>query len=166
MTCIRSDLVDLYLFRRSGALVEFLQLRRVGGSLDGTWHPIMGHLEPAETAADAVRREMHEEVGLAADNDALLGLWGLQGVHPYFLHARDAVMLTPRFAGEVRPDWTPTLNDEHDAHRWVPAARVRDMFLWPGQWAACAEVMDLIISGGPAADALRLRPINRPHNAT
>jgi hypothetical protein len=50
-------------------------------------------------------------------------------------------VLSPRFAVEVSPGWEPTLNAEHDAHRWVPAGEARSHFLWPGQHAAIAELL-------------------------
>lgn len=153
MTQVRTDLVDVYVFRRDAGAVEFLQLRRVGEPLAGTWHPLMGHLEPGEAAPACARRELAEEVGLQAGDPSLLGLWALQGVHPYYLASRDAVMLTPRFAGEVRPDWSPNLNEEHDAHRWVREVK---LFMWPGQRAACTEILEVIVPGGAAPDAMRV----------
>ncbi len=156
MTELRADLVDVYLFRRSPA-VELLQLRRTEGTLAGTWQPIMGHIEPGETAAACAVRELSEEVGLRAGDPALLGLWALQGVHPYYLPARDAIMLSPRFAAEVRPDWSPTLNDEHDAFRWIGAGAVRERFVWPGQWAAIDELLEwLLRPGSGGAPLVRL----------
>lgn len=153
MTQVRTDLVDVYVFRRGAGAVEFLQLRRVGEPLSGTWHPLMGHLEPSEAPAACARRELAEEVGLSPGDPALMGLWALQGVHPYYLPTRDAVMLTPRFAAEVRPGWSPRLNEEHDAHRWV---REPGAFLWPGQRAAVAEILEVVVPGGPAPDAMRV----------
>jgi hypothetical protein len=52
----------------------------------------------------------------------------------------DAVVLSPRFATEVRGSWAPTLNPEHSAFRWVPAAEADAAFMWPGQRASCAEI--------------------------
>jgi 8-oxo-dGTP pyrophosphatase MutT (NUDIX family) len=156
MTAIRADLVDVYLFRRRGAETEFLQLRRAADALRGTWHPVMGHIEPGETAVACAARELGEEVGLKRGDPAWLGFWALQGIHPYFLAARDAVMLTPRFAAEVALAWSPILDAEHDAHRWVPAPDIDTMFLWPGQRAACHEVLTVIMPGGPTEAALRL----------
>ncbi|MCC6660854.1 MAG: NUDIX domain-containing protein [Phycisphaerales bacterium] len=155
MTTIRADLVDVYLFRRAGRSAEFLQLRRATRPMPGSWQPIMGHIEPGETAAACAVREVGEEAGLTRSDPAWLGFWALQGVHPYFVAVWDAVMLTPRFAVEVAPGWSPTLNAEHDAHRWAAAAQLGAMFLWPGQHAACREILDAIIPGGPAEPAMR-----------
>ncbi|MFN0131954.1 MAG: NUDIX domain-containing protein [Phycisphaerales bacterium] len=150
-----ADLVDVYIFRRAPA-VEFLQLRRAEGSLIGTWHPVMGTIEAEEGSAACARREVFEEVGLAAGDAAWLGFWGLQGVHPYYIARRDAIMLTPRFAAEVAEAWTPRLNHEHDNWRWVPLGDVPRLFMWPGQRAAIEEVVSAIIAGGAAEAMMRV----------
>ena len=156
MTKIRADLVDAYLFRRdANGAVELLQLRRTGEPLGGTWQPVMGHIGQGETAVACMRREVAEETGLTV-SDAL-GAWALEQVHPFFLAARDEIVMSPRFAVEVGAAWEPTLNDEHDAHRWVPIDEANDRFLWPGQHAAIAELCSML--GDPDRPAsLQLAP--------
>ena len=153
---IRADLVDAYLFRRSdGNQPELLQLRRTEPPLDGTWQPVMGHIEAGETAAACMRREVAEETGLEI-GDAL-GAWALEQVHPFFLADRDEIVMSPRFAVEVAPGWTPTLNEEHDAHRWVPINEAGERFLWPGQHAAIAELRAMLDHPARLA-SIRLAP--------
>jgi 8-oxo-dGTP pyrophosphatase MutT (NUDIX family) len=148
---VRADIVDVYVFRRAAGMrparVEFLQLRRVadGTNLGATWQPIMGHVEPGETAVAAAMRELDEEAGLDERNAALLGVWALEQVHPYFLADKDCIMLSPRFAAEVTPGWEPILNNEHDAHRWVGAEEAREAMMWPGQAAACEEIVGWLL---------------------
>ncbi len=151
---VRSDIVDVYVFRRIGETIEFLQLLRAGPPMDATWQPIMGHIEPGESAVRAAARELYEEVGLGAGDAALLGCWALEQVHPYFIAEIDCIVLSPRFAAEVRPDWTPRLNDEHSAYRWT--ARDED-YMWPGQKRALEEVRHEIVSPSSLArDRLRV----------
>ena len=153
---IRSDIVDVYVFRRCEAGIEFLQLRRARPPMAGDWHPIMGHIEAGETAAACARRELAEEVGLTVGDPALAGFWQLEQVHPYFLAEIDAIVLSARFAAEVRRGWTPRLNDENEGERWVGEGAARDMFVWPGQKAAAAEIVAEIARPGSLAGA-RLR---------
>lgn len=176
----RSDVVDVYIFRRrpskarldpSGEavggedVVDVLHLRRAkneehSGSLSGTWQPLMGHIEPGETAIDCAWRELKEEVGLDQDSDELLGLWSLEQVHPYFLASKNAIMLSPRFAVEVAGDWHAILNDEHDAVRWIRASDAEKSFMWPGQRAAIREIRHEIIKPGSLSEPwLRLWPM-------
>lgn len=154
MPTMRSDLIDAYIFRRSHpGRTELLQLRRTGEPMRGTWQPVMGHIEPGETAVACMWREIHEETGLARPDT--LGAWALEQVHPFFLAETDELILSPRFAIEVAADWQPTLNEEHDDARWVPIAEAPGRFLWPGQHAAIAELRSMLNS--PArVDALRL----------
>jgi len=147
-----TDIVDVYVFARedSGAApVRLLQLRRSRAPYAGTWHPVMGHVEPGESAADAALRELAEEIGLSHDSGALLGLWQLEQVHPYFVASLDAIVLSPRFAALVPWSWTPELDDEHDAWRWVGPDRVPESFLWPGQRASVAELLEFMPPAGP-----------------
>lgn len=153
---IRSDIVDVYIFRvaREGdsKSAEFLQLLRAGAPLEATWQPVMGHVEKGESAVACARRELEEEVGLRAGNPAWLGFWALEQVHPFYLARIDSIVMSPRLAARVDFGWTPTLNSEHSAHRWVLAADVGALFMWPGQKRACAEVLDEILRPGSLSE--------------
>ena len=101
--------------------------------------------------------QLFEEAGLTAVHPSLLGFWQLEQVHPYFLAELDCIVMSPRFAAEVAPDWTPTPDHEHDDHRWVSADRVRTDFIWPGQKHACQEILEeLVRPGSLAAEHLRI----------
>lgn len=130
------------------AEVWFLQLLRSGPPLAQTWHPVMGHCEAGETAVQCMKRELREELGLEAGAPALLGLWALEQVHPFFIAEIDSIVMSPRFAAEVAPGWTPRLDDEHSAHRWVRWRDAAAAFMWPGQLAACREVVESLLPEG------------------
>ncbi|MFN7020657.1 MAG: NUDIX domain-containing protein [Phycisphaerales bacterium] len=170
---LRTDVVDVYIYQRSsrppaglvhaapparssmdsdsaGASsparerVYFLQLLRAGPPLANTWHPVMGHVESGETAVACALRELREEVGLTRP----LALHALEQVHPFFIAELDSIVLSPRFAAEVAPGWEPALDAEHTAFRWVAAGDAPSMFVWPGQLAACREVLDWVLPAG------------------
>jgi dATP pyrophosphohydrolase len=149
---LKSDVVEVYAFRDAGDGVEFLQLLRAdgehGGRLARTWQPMMGHIDGNETAVQTAERELREEVGLTRQDPAFLGLWALNSVRPYYMHARNIIMMSPCFAARVDAGWTPTLNEEHTAFRWVPASEVPARFMWPGQVAAAAEITATIARRG------------------
>lgn len=169
---LRADVVDAYIVRRPATApahssaatpaLEFLQLHRAKEPLRATWQPVMGHVEPGETAPAAAARELREEVGLdlrpAARHSAApppaLGFWALEQVHPFYIAAIDCIVLSPRFLVEVDPAWRPRLNAEHSDHRWVAADR--RWWLWPGQWAAVTEITTLFASAPETLAALRL----------
>ncbi len=151
---LRADIIDVYIFRATPPDIELLQLRRSRPPLPGSWQPIMGHIEPGETALTAARREVREETGLDMAASFVLGLWALEQVHPFYLPDLDAIILSPRFALQVDSSWTPTLNAEHDACRWVAARDAGEHFMWPGQRATIAE---LCTSLWPADNPTRVR---------
>jgi 8-oxo-dGTP pyrophosphatase MutT (NUDIX family) len=188
---IRSDVIDVYIFQRSarppaklavastpprssmdselgsssrsGPQVYLLQLLRAGAPLANTWHPVMGHVEAGETAAACAWRELREELGLGSADEGLLGLWALEQVHPFFIAELDAVVLSPRFAAEVAPGWVPTLNAEHSDFRWVAAGDAGKLFMWPGQHAACREIVDhLLPESSLMRDQLRIQKEHGP----
>lgn len=168
---LRSDVIDVYVVQQSprppaklaaskrptssmdsdtvgGAepAVYLLQVLRAGPPLANTWHPVMGHAERGETAVQCARRELDEELGLRRGDPALLGLYALEQVHPFFIAELDAIVLSPRFAVEVAPGWQPVLNDEHTDYRWVSSRDVAELFTWPGQIAACREITASLLS--------------------
>ena len=197
---VRSDVVDVYIVRTATAShadsvlselantdspssptdVELLQLQRSRDPLRGTWQPVMGHIEPGETAVQAALRETHEETGLVVDLAALkhareasgspdgapsgaplaagacLGMWALEQVHPFYIAAIDCIVLSPRFVVLVDASWTPQLNAEHTASRWVSVRSASTHFTWPGQLASIAELRTILNPAHPGHVLLRL----------
>lgn len=158
--------------------IYFLQVLRARDPLGQTWQPIMGHCEQGETAVQCALRELEEEVGLTPAPGGrwqgggpksgttpahFLSLWALEQVHPFYIAELDAIVLSPRFAAEVAAGWSPRLNDEHTAHRWVHArdamrASGAGAFMWPGQRAAAREVVEsLMVEGSVCAERLRVK---------
>ncbi len=151
---IRTDVFDVYIFRRSPA--AFLQLKRAEEPLLNTWQPIMGHVEPGEPTQVAMWRELEEEVGLTRQSPHFKDAWALEGVYPYYLARKDAIMMSPRFAIEVSDSWEPVLNSENSALRWVGAQDLERHFMWPGQRECIGEIVQDIIPASLAEPFLRL----------
>lgn len=105
---------------RRGA--QFLVMRRAPERL-GYWSLVAGGLEPDETPQEAAQRELLEETGLRAevrplpvslsyslldDPPAIRARYG-PGIETVTVHA---------FVAEALEGWEPTLDAEHDLHRW------------------------------------------------
>lgn len=149
---MKAEMVEVFVFRRSGGGVEFLLVERADGDyLGGTWHPVGGMMEGVESAAGAAVRELREETGLSA-----LRLWQVDTAHLYFVASLDRVIVSVAFVAEVPAEAAVTLSSEHQAVRWEPADVVQRALLWPGQRRLFAEVRAEILSGGAAEPWLRI----------
>ena len=160
---VRTDIVDVYVFRRPGGRttdVQFLQIHRTATEKDlpETWQPVMGHVEGDERAAQTALRELWEETGFALGR-GLIGFWQLESPNTYFLHSHECFVMSPCFAAEVTPGTEPVLDPTHDAHRWVDRAGVDRTFLWPGQRQAIGQIVrDVLEPGALAEPVLRIDP--------
>lgn len=156
---VRADIVEVHVVRGGdgggneggnvwGDGYVFLQVLRAHEPLAGTWHPVMGHVEAGERAWETALRELEEELGLSRDDPALLGVYALEQVHPFYLAALDCVVLSPRFVAVVGKGWEPVLNEEHSAHRWVDEQDAAGVTMWAGQKRVIEEIRQEILRAG------------------
>lgn len=154
MPTLRTDIVDVYVFRRPATdAPQALQLQRASdsGYAPGTWQAVHGGIKPGETAVQAAWRELIEETGLRPR-----GFWQLEHVNSFYVARSDAIQMCPCFAAEVAPDAAITLNHEHDAARWIDLEAEAHLFMWPGPRAALAEIRAYILKPSAAEPLLRI----------
>ncbi len=116
---MRGDQEIVVVIRREGAL---LALRRAPERL-GYWSLVSGGVEPAETPLVAAQRELLEETGLKADVRELpVALSYSLLDDPPAIRARYApgveTVTVHAFVADAPSGWEPTLDAEHDVHRW------------------------------------------------
>ena len=116
---MRGDQEIVVVVRREG---ELLVLRRAPERL-GYWSLVAGGIEPDETPREAAQRELLEETGLKAEVRGLpVGLSYSLLDDPPAIRARYApgieTVTVHAFVADAPAGWEPTLDAEHDLHRW------------------------------------------------
>ena len=151
---VRYDMIACHVVRpdSAGTSHEFLQLRRAAADyMGGTWQIVRGTALPGELAWQAALRELHEETGLRPAELYRLGL-----METFYIPHGETVWHVPNFAAVVPRDAEVRLNEEHDAFRWVPRARVDAETTWASERPVLAEVMREVCDGGLAKPHMRV----------
>ena len=154
MTEIRVAVVDVMVLRLGEGGLECLMLRRsAGGRSPGSWEGVHGKIGPGELPAEAARREVVEETGIAR-----FRLYNLSRVEMFYRHGPDEVWMVPVFAAMVSPEDDVNISEEHDAAMWLPLEAARRRASWPRMARALEDAGRLFAGGdaGPVDGELRV----------
>ena len=106
---------DIALFRRAGAALTLLLIRRRDDPFAGTWALPGGFVERGETLEESARRELAEETGVTGVTLRQLAAYGEPGRDPR------GWTVSVVFWGWLREERTsPRAGDDADAVRWWP----------------------------------------------
>ena len=128
-------------------LSEVLVLHR-SPEQGGYWHVVAGGVEPGEAVEEAAARELREETGLVASVTG--GLKVVEYAYPLSeepAHRRSmydpaVVQVEVRCFRVAAPDeWEPTLDWEHDGHRWCEPDQASSALRWPETARALRELI-------------------------
>ena len=135
----------MFVTRRVGREVLLVHRAPEGG---GYWHVIAGGIEPGETAVQAAERELREETGLEAEIEPGVGVteyvYALteEPAERRALHDPSVVAVhVTCFRAEAPHAWEPTLDAEHDCHRWSPPDEAQRALRWPATATALERML-------------------------
>jgi dATP pyrophosphohydrolase len=150
---VRTHKIVVFLARPSaGGGYEFLQMRRRGDEpLDGTWQTVRGSIESGETAVQAAIREVREETGVRP-----VAFYRLGSVETFYDLDSDAVWHSAAFFALLDAAAQVTLNEEHDAARWVADNEVDTHFMWPSEKPLIREIQSELLGDGLCKPHLKI----------
>lgn len=132
---IRSRAVAAAILAGRGEAARILVLQRNKNTSRGLWSLVMGRIEKAESAADAVRREIAEETGIAVE-----ALYTSGCCDTFFNSGANAIEIMPIFVATFATAPAVRLDHEHLAYRWLSFAEAVDILAYPGQRQAMPEI--------------------------
>jgi len=156
MADVRADGIAVYVWRwanQPGGDIELLQIRRSGktGEYQHSWQIVYGGINPGEKAYQTAQRELLEETALVAR-----AMHQVEYLESFYFMPHDYVLIMPVFAARVDHGDAITLNEEHDAYRWVHERDVPTHFMWRTQREAVRFVLESIRTPSAAAPMLKV----------
>ena len=138
MPHLRPEGIAVYVYRHTNGGRELLQIHRSGetGEYQHSWQTVYGGTEENETAVEAALRELKEETNLAP-----LRMFQVEYIETFYMVMHDRIIMMPVFAVEVALDAVITLNSEHNAFRWIPAAQFESHFMFRTQREALTHLL-------------------------
>ncbi len=132
---VRSRAVAAVILAGRGEAARVLVLQRNKNTSRGLWSLVMGRLEKDEKAAEAIRREIAEETGIAVE-----ALYTTGCVDTFFNSGANSIEMMPIFVALFDSAPEVTLDHEHLAYRWLSFAEAIEALAYPGQRDALPHI--------------------------
>lgn len=150
---IVSDIVDVYVFRRLNARVQFLLLQRKSSvPLGNTWQSFHTQIQVTESTIAAARRAVHELAGLNVSE-----VYSADYINEFYDDTRDVVVLAPVLAVNVNPQAPVTLGGELKECAWWDANQAVARLPFAGQRWAVRHINELMGAGLAESQLYRLQ---------
>jgi len=153
MPDIVSDIVDVYVFRRLNARVQFLLLQRKASvPLGNTWQSFHTQIQGHESTIGAARRAVRELAGLNISD-----VYSADYINEFFDDTRDVVVLAPVLAVNVSPQAPVTLGPELKECAWWDTNQAIARLPFAGQRWAVRHIDELMSVGQAESQLYRLK---------
>lgn len=153
MPDIVSDIVDVYVFRRLNARVQFLLLQRKANvPLGNTWQSFHTQVQGHESTIRAARRAVRELAGLNISD-----VYSADYINEFFDDTRDVVVLAPVLAVNVSPQAPVTLGAELRECAWWDTKQAIARLPFAGQRWAVRHIDELMSVGQAESQLYRLQ---------
>ena len=161
MPGMATDIVDVYVFRRLNARVQFLLLQRRPDVVMGrTWQGFHTKVEEDETAIAASQRAVRELAGLEAT-----AIYSADYINQFYDDSRDAIVLAPVLALTVHPSAVVRLAEEFADFGWIERDEATARLAFAGQRWAVRHIDEIMSIGDEASEIYRLQlhePVSAP----
>jgi len=152
MPQVVSDIVDVYVFRRLNARVQFLLLqRRADVAMPHTWQAFHSQIGEGEPTLAAVRRTVQELAGLNVS-----AIYSADYVNQFYDESRDVLVLAPVFAVNVSPQAPVRLGDDLRDCAWFERDEATSRLPFSGQRWATRHIDEIMGLGEAEAAIYRL----------
>ncbi len=154
MTSIATDIVDVYVFRRLNARVQFLLLqRRSDVPMARTWQAFHHEIAEGHTASDAARAALKTLAGLEIDR-----FYSADFVNQFYDEARDVVVLAPVLAVTLAGRTELSLADDFEDAGWYDRDEATARLPFSGQRWAVRHIDEIMGIGESEAEMYRFEP--------
>lgn len=151
MTRLATDIVDVYVFRRLNARVQFLLLqRRNDVPMARTWQGFHHEIAEGQTAPEAARAAVQTLAGLEIDR-----FYSADFINQFYDEARDAVVLAPVLAVTVKDQGNVALADDFQDAGWFDRDEATARLPFSGQRWAVRHIDEIMGIGESEADIYR-----------
>ncbi|MBV9022522.1 MAG: NUDIX domain-containing protein, partial [Streptomycetaceae bacterium] len=106
--------------------VLLLQVPAREGKHEAFWQPVTGGIEDGETPLQAVLREIREETGLELTDTQLTEI----ATDLTVVISRELTISKTLYTASTPVTTVTTNPHEHQAHQWLPPARVAEALFW------------------------------------
>ncbi|HEV2128565.1 MAG TPA: hypothetical protein VGR22_08105 [Thermomicrobiales bacterium] len=158
MTDFASDIVDVYVFRRLNARVQFLLLQRHNDvPMAQTWQAFHHQIADGQTAPEAARAALKSLANLEIDR-----FYSADFVNQFYDEERDVVVLAPVLAVTINDQSAVTLADDFQDAGWFDRDEATSRLPFSGQRWAVRHIDEIMGIGESEAELYRFEPTAQP----